>query len=62
MIYREQSDEINIGTRSSTLDVSLTCTAKVLFCDANDFQYQILLINMMSHVATAVDHKVSQGT
>ena len=36
----------------------LTHTAKVLFHDATDLQYQILLINI-SHVATAVDHEVS---
>ena len=39
----------------------LTHAAKVLFCNATDLQYQILLINMISHVATAVDHEVSQG-
>ena len=36
--------------------------AKVLIRDATDFQHQILLINMMSHVATAVDHEVSRGS
>ena len=39
----------------------MTRTAKVIFCDATDLQYQILLINMISHVATAVDYEVSQG-
>ena len=58
MIYREQSDEINIGTWPST-DVT-----KVLFCNATDLQYQILLINMISHVAIAAQlimkyHKVA---
>ena len=38
----------------------LTHAAKVLFCHATDLQYQILLINMISHVGTAVDHEVSQ--
>ena len=61
MIYREQSNEINIGTRPS-IYVFLTRAAKVLFRDATDLQYQILLINMISHVATAVDHEVSQGS
>ena len=61
MIYREQSNEINIGTRPSTPDMSLTHAEKVLFRDANDLQYQILLINVISHVAPAVDHEVSQG-
>ena len=37
----------------------MTRTAKVIFCDATDLQYQILLINMISHVATAVDHEVA---
>ena len=37
-----------------------TRTAKVLFRDATDLQYQILLINI-SQVATAVDHEASQG-
>ena len=61
MIYREQSDEINNGTRPST-DVSfLKCAAKVLFRDATDLQHQILLINI-SHVATAISHEVSQGS
>ena len=48
MIYREKSNEINTRTRPS-MDVSqvLTRTAKVLFCDATDLQYQILLINTM---------------
>ena len=36
----------------------LTFAAKVLFRNATDLQYQILLINMISHVATAVDHEV----
>ena len=40
----------------------LTRAAKVLFHDATDLQFQILLINMISHVATAVDHEVSQGS
>ena len=57
MIYREQNDEINIGTWPSTPEVSLTRAAKFLFRDANDLQYQILMI---SHVATAVDHEVLQ--
>ena len=35
----------------------LTCPAKVLFYDATDLQYQIRLINMISHVDTAVDHE-----
>ena len=63
MIYREKVMKFNTGTWLST-DVSqvLTCTAKVLFCDATGLQYQILLINMISHVVTAVDHKVSQGS
>ena len=42
MIYREQSDEINIGTQPSTPDMSLTRAAKFLFYDANDLRYQIL--------------------
>ena len=37
----------------------LTRAAKVLFHDATELQYQVLLINMISHVATAVDHKVA---
>ena len=37
----------------------LTCAAKVFFHNATDLQYQLLLINMISHVATAVDHKVA---
>ena len=48
MMYRGQSNEINIGTRPSMPDVSLTSAAKVLFCDASDLQYQILLINMIA--------------
>ena len=36
----------------------LTRAAKVLFHDATE-QYQVLLINMISHVATAVDHEVA---
>ena len=40
----------------------LTHAAKVLFHDTTDLQYQILLINMISQVATAVDHEVSQGS
>ena len=40
----------------------LTRAAKVLFHDAPDLQYSILLINIISHVATAVDHEVSQGS
>ena len=39
----------------------LTRAAKVPFRNAADLQYQILLINLISHVATAVDHEVSQG-
>ena len=39
----------------------LTRAARVLFRDATDLQYQILLINIISHIATAVDHGVSQG-
>ena len=39
----------------------LTHATKVLFRNATDLQYQILLINMISHIATAVDHEVSQG-
>ena len=58
MIYREQSNEINNGTCPST-DVLLTRAAKVLFHDAPDIRYPILLINMVSHVATAVNHEVS---
>ena len=33
--------------------------SKVFFHDATDLQYQILLINMISHVATAVDYEVA---
>ena len=40
----------------------LTCTAKVLFHNATDLQYQILLINMISHLATVVDCEVSQDS
>ena len=61
MIYREQSDEINIGTRYPLI-CPLTHAAKVIFRNATDLQYQIILINMTTHVATAVDHEVSQGT
>ena len=35
----------------------LTHTANVLICNATDLQYQIFLINMISHVATTVDHE-----
>ena len=45
----------------STWICSLTHAAKVPFHDATNLQYQILLISMISHVATAVDHEVSQG-
>ena len=37
----------------------LTRAAKVSFHDTINLQYQILLINMISHVVTAVDHEVS---
>ena len=40
----------------------LTRAAKILFRNAPDLQYTILLINIVSHVATAVNHKVSQGS
>ena len=58
MIYREQSNEINNGIQPST-DVSFeTCSkGSLVFHDATDLQYQILLINMISHIATAVDHE-----
>ena len=60
MIYRKQNDEINNGNRHSRIYL-LTCVAKVFFCNGTDLQYQIFLINMITHVATAVDHEVSQG-
>ena len=40
----------------------LTRAAKVLFCDATELQYPILLMNMVSHVTIAVYHEVSQGS
>ena len=36
----------------------LTRAANVLFHDATDLQYQILLINMIGYLATAVDNEV----
>ena len=53
--------EINIGARYSPTDVSFDTCSKT-FRNATDLQYQIILINMITHVATAVDHEVSQGT
>ena len=59
MKHREQSGEINTGTRPFTGQMCpLTRTAKVFFHDAINLQYKILLINMISHVATALDHEV----
>ena len=61
MKHREQSNEISTGTRPFTgWMCPLMCTAKVLFYDATNLQCKILLINMISHIATAVDHEVSQ--
>ena len=61
MIYREQSDENDIGTHGHPWMCLLTHAVKVLFRDATDLQYQILLISMISHIVIAVDHEVSQG-
>ena len=40
----------------------LTRAAKVPLRDATDLQYQILSINMISHIATAADHEIPQGS
>ena len=40
----------------------LTHAAKVLISNETDLQCQILLINMLSQVDTAVDHEVSLGS
>ena len=64
MIYREQSDSaMKLGLEHGHPWMCLlTSAVKVPFCDATDLQYQILLINMISHIPTAVDHEVSQGS
>ena len=54
--------KLTLDVQPSTPDVALTRAAKILFRDANDLQYQIFLINVISHVAIAVDHEVSQGS
>ena len=61
MIYREHKAMKLTMEHGHPRMCLLTRAARVLFCDA-DLQYQILLINIISHIATAVDHGVSQGS
>ena len=61
MIYREKVMKLTLEHGHPWISL-LTCAAKVLFRDATDLQCQFLLINVISHVATAVDHEVSQGS